>query len=297
MSFLNTAQTNALNSISPNAAAAGFLLGDQLEAILAALSSGNLAIDADAWDVDNLAATGRNASEDEDSHNGLNFGYFAGEIWVEGSGFVSIAAGTVLLSASTTNYVEASPAGAVSANTSGFSTTGIPLFMVVTGAAAISSVLPVKPILRALPSAGLPGSRLSTAARTKSAQLVVGTLSATGAVLLHAPSFAATLSKLAIAVNTTIAANDTNYWTVAATNKTSSGSGTTAMLAASDANTTKATGGSGITAYIQRALSLTGTSANLDTAAGDIIEVSFTKTASASNLVGLTVLGEFTHQV
>ena len=72
--------------------------------------------------------------------------------------------------------------------------------------------------------------------------------------------------------------------------------GTTALLAASDLNTTKTTGGSGPTNYVQRALSLNGTPANLNTAAGDVLVFTATKAASAANLVGLVVAVEFTFE-
>lgn len=59
-----------------------------------------------------------------------------------------------------------------------------------------------------------------------------------------------------------LTADDTNYVTFSITNKTT-GAGSTAILAASDANTTKATGGSSLAAYTRRALTLHGTAANL----------------------------------
>lgn len=98
-----------------------------------------------------------------------------------------------------------------------------------------------------------------------------------------------TLSGADIIVNTAITANDTNYWTFALTNKGGDGTGSTALLAASDANTTKATGGTGLTAYDTTALTLHGTASNLNFSAGDVIVLTATKAASAANLVDTTI--------
>lgn len=51
-----------------------------------------------------------------------------------------------------------------------------------------------------------------------------------------------------------LAASDTNYITWTITNLGQAGAGTTAMLAATDANTTKATGGTAISANTKRSL-------------------------------------------
>jgi hypothetical protein len=81
----------------------------------------------------------------------------------------------------------------------------------------------------------------------------------------------------------TLAANDTNYQTFSLTNKLGAGAGSTAMLAATDANTTKATGGSALTAQVPRSLTLNGTAANLRVNAGDLLL--FTATATQSPTV------------
>jgi hypothetical protein len=75
-----------------------------------------------------------------------------------------------------------------------------------------------------------------------------------------------------------LAANDTNYLTFALTNKLGAGSGTTAMLAATDANTTKATGGTGITALVPLAHTVNATAANLRVADGDVLVYTATAT-------------------
>jgi hypothetical protein len=72
---------------------------------------------------------------------GLTFGYYGGYMYVDGV-LTSISSGTVGLTGSTTNYVEATSAGVVSTNTTGFTAGRIPLYTIVTGSSSISSVTP-----------------------------------------------------------------------------------------------------------------------------------------------------------
>lgn len=71
--------------------------------------------------------------------SGLTLGYYGGVMVVDGA-LISIADGTVALTASTTNYVEATRAGVVSKNTTGFTAGQIPLFIAVTGPSAITTL-------------------------------------------------------------------------------------------------------------------------------------------------------------
>lgn len=57
---------------------------------------------------------------------------------MDGSGY-AIANGSIALSASATNYVEATRAGVVTKNTTGFTPGQIPLYAVVTGASTVTS--------------------------------------------------------------------------------------------------------------------------------------------------------------
>jgi len=82
-----------------------------------------------------------------------------------------------------------------------------------------------------------------------------------------------------------LAASDINYITFTITNLGTSGSGTAAMLAATDANTTKTTGGTALTANAQRVLSLNGTAANLVVAAGDRLRIRAAATGTLANTV------------
>lgn len=69
----------------------------------------------------------------------LNFGYTAGRIRQSDGTIVEVAAGTVALSASQTNYVEINNAGTVSKNTSGFTASSKPIRLIVTDAGSITN--------------------------------------------------------------------------------------------------------------------------------------------------------------
>lgn len=69
---------------------------------------------------------------------GLTWGYYGGRILVDGV-LTTISNGTVALTASATNYVEATRAGVVSKNTSGFTAGSVPLYTVVAGSSAVTS--------------------------------------------------------------------------------------------------------------------------------------------------------------
>jgi hypothetical protein len=69
---------------------------------------------------------------------GLTFGYYGGVMLVDGA-LTVIANNVIALAASQTHYVEATRTGSVSSNTTGFTAGRIPLYVVVTGASAITS--------------------------------------------------------------------------------------------------------------------------------------------------------------
>ena len=82
-----------------------------------------------------------------------------------------------------------------------------------------------------------------------------------------------------------LAADDTNYATFSITNLGQAGAGSTAMLAATDPNTTKATGGAAISANTKRSLTLTTTQANRNVQAGDRLRIRVTATGTLANTV------------
>lgn len=289
MSSLTAGQRNALNSLSPRLAAEDLDLGDLIDQILEDLTAGNLGITADAADVDSLALGGGHFSLDEDTTSGLTLGYGAGRFH-NGLALVSVAAGTIALSASNTNYVEVNRAGTVSANTSGFTSGSLPLWTVTTGGSAISVVTAKKPLLQLIGLAGVVGSMLSSMGATKEVALNLGSISATSTFRLRLPSNVGTISKISFVPGTSIAASDTDYWTFGVVNKGAAGSGTTVVVdGTAAANSTKVTGGSALTANVKRDLTLTGTGADLIFAAGDVIEITVTKAASATTIAGASV--------
>lgn len=70
---------------------------------------------------------------------GLTYGYNAGTIRSDNA-TVAVAAGTLTLAASITNYIEVTGAGAVSSNTTGFTSGRWPICTVATGASTITTI-------------------------------------------------------------------------------------------------------------------------------------------------------------
>ena len=74
----------------------------------------------------------------QSTSSGLTWGYYGGNVLINGV-LTQIANGTLSLTASTTNYVQALPAsGAVSSNTTGFTAGSIPLYTIITGASTVT---------------------------------------------------------------------------------------------------------------------------------------------------------------
>lgn len=86
-----------------------------------------------------------------------------------------------------------------------------------------------------------------------------------------------------------LAASDTNYITFSVTNLGQAGAGSAAMVAATDANTTKTTGGTALSANAARSLALNGTAANLVVAASDRIRIRAAATGTLANTVTFPV--------
>jgi hypothetical protein len=68
----------------------------------------------------------------------LTWGYYGGNVLIDGV-LTQIANGTILLTASLTNYIEASRTGVISTNTTSFTAGLIPLYSIVAGASTITS--------------------------------------------------------------------------------------------------------------------------------------------------------------
>jgi len=71
--------------------------------------------------------------------SGLNFGYYGGQMWVDGV-LTTIADGLIALTASVTNYIEHDRAGVVSKNSVGFSADRFPIAEVVANTILMTSV-------------------------------------------------------------------------------------------------------------------------------------------------------------
>lgn len=82
-----------------------------------------------------------------------------------------------------------------------------------------------------------------------------------------------------------LSASDSNYITFSVTNLGQAGAGSTAMLAATDANTTKSTGGTALAANTKRSLTVSTTAANLVVVAGDRLRVRAAATGTLGNTV------------
>jgi hypothetical protein len=137
----------------------------------------------------------------------------------------------------------------------------------------------------AIPAASVTGAMATATLRAKqvtSAIPTVPTAAGTTEVLLIAPG-AGTLSVARVAFKDALVQHATNIVTFALVNKGAAGAGSTAMLAATDANTTKTSTGTAITAYGSRALTLHGTAGNLVVAAGDVLALQITGGGTLAN--------------
>ena len=131
---------------------------------------------------------------------------------------------------------------------------------------------------------GITGSSLSGTAQSKVSGAVLPTVATTGTTeqIVVVP-FAGTITAARVAFKDALAQHATNYLTFAIVNKGQAGAGTTAVLAATDANTTKTTTGTAISAYTARSLALNATAGNKVVAAGDVLALQFISAATLAN--------------
>ncbi len=131
-------------------------------------------------------------------------------------------------------------------------------------------------------------AKLSAAANSRIVVVPLGTISATASFCVFVAPVAGSLNKAYFVNKTAIAANDTNYWTLALTDKGAAGAGTDTIVT----KNTKETGGTAILAYDAYDLgTLSATHKVL--AAGDVVLLTVTKAASASNLEEAALMLEF----
>lgn len=133
-------------------------------------------------------------------------------------------------------------------------------------------------------------TQLSTPAGSKSVIVTGATIATTGAATEYTviPE-AGSLASIEINPLVALATSDTNYITWTVVNLGQAGAGSTAMLAVSDANTTKATGGTALAVNTKRALTVHGTAGNLVVAQGDKIRIVATATGTLANTVTVPV--------
>ena len=136
----------------------------------------------------------------------------------------------------------------------------------------------------AITAAGVTRSLMSTPAGSKALLADSATIATTGNTdtYMVVPE-AGTLTSVDFSAVDALAANDSNYITFSITNLGQAGAGSVVMLAATDANTTKSTGGTALSANTKRSLTVTGTGADLVVAAGDRLRI---RAAATGTLAG-----------
>jgi hypothetical protein len=299
MSHFSAEQQAVIDRGNRLMAAAGFPLSQILNDLYDLIEAGTIGITADAGDVDSLALGGGAFTRDKSTAPGttLLFAWKASR-FNNGKALVVVSAGSLTLSASTTNYIELDRTGAVTSNTTGFHAGQYALWTVATGSASYTdlNVVSKKAPIVLIGANGVDGSMLSTPGQTKEVAAQLGTVAATTTFYVISPDVAAVLVKAAFADSTAFATSDTDYWTFGILNLGPAGTGTTPMLDTGAGNTTKTTGGSALSVGLKRNLTLHTTPANLVTAAGDVLAVTLTKTGTPANLTLSTLRLDFTFQ-
>lgn len=106
-----------------------------LDLVASASSQKDVVVDGLADALSQAGIFGRRSS----TTTGLTWGYYGGRFTKDDGTNIAIANGTVALTGSQTNYIEADTAGAISSNTSAFTAGRIPLYTVVAGASTVTS--------------------------------------------------------------------------------------------------------------------------------------------------------------
>ncbi len=128
------------------------------------------------------------------------------------------------------------------------------------------------------------GAKASAAVRNKACEATVPTIGTTGAVevLLLVPQ-AGTVNGVNFVFKDALAQHASNYVALTVVNKGQAGSGTTAVLAASDLNTTKTSTGLAIGAYTARGTVLSAVGGALTVAQYDVLAVTITSNGTLAN--------------
>jgi len=285
MSQFSAIEQDALRRMARAPEAVGLDIVEVLDTLydgIDGLTSGSTAMGAD---IDSLCLGGGAFTINPDTTTGLTLGYNAGRIH-GGMNEIVVAAGTILLAASATNYIEVDSTGTVWTNTSAFTTGRMPLYTVVTGSTSIpdNAWTSYKALLTVLGPASIPGVMLTAPGQTKELCAALGTIEAGfGAVpfVLICPYTAATIEQVVFSTGTAVAQSDANYWSFSLVDLGSTGTGSDNLLDTGADNTTKATGGSALQVGKARSLVLSG---GLATAANDVLVFTLTPTGAPPNL-------------
>lgn len=125
------------------------------------------------------------------------------------------------------------------------------------------------------------GTKLTGNIRGTRMNAQVGTIATTGTGLVLVRATAdGTIGAISVTAGNALSANDTNYLTFTGNNR-GTGAGNVALLTVTDANTTKATGGSAFVAKTPHVLAAN--VANLAVIGGDVIEVAWAVTGTLAN--------------
>ena len=139
-----------------------------------------------------------------------------------------------------------------------------------------------------IPNANVTAAKLSAAANSRAIIVPLGAVTATTSQVAFVAPTAGTLNAAKIVTKDAVAANDTNYWTFALTDKGATGAGTDKIVE----KTTKAAGGSALVAY--KALDLgTLDATHKVLAAGDVVLFTATRSGEATALAEAALMLEF----
>ena len=285
MSYYNTVQRQAIEQDTRQMTRSGIPLAGELEDIREQIATGPTGITAAGVDLNAVAPALRMFAQDVGTTSGLTFAVLAGAYW-DGQAVVSVNASAVALSPSSTNYVYVDPADAtVKKTVTSIPAGAIPLYTVVTGATSITSVTNIRVLLVSAKAGAITAVAVADVLRTRSLEIPIGTLTATGAALLILPA-AGMITKVSVVVSTTVTTSDTTYWTLGLVNKGQAGAGVaTVVNAATAGNSTKVTGGSALTGYVARDLTLD----VVASVTGDVLAFAAVKVGAAADLVGLVL--------
>ncbi len=158
---------------------------------------------------------------------------------------------------------------------------GLPVFVTMSGDVSI-----INTGATTIGAGAVTRAKMSTAGASKDVPATSATVATTGNTDTYVivPQ-TGTLTGVDFSGVDALAASDTNYITWTITNLGQAGAGATVMLAATDANTTKTTGGTALAANTKRSLTLTGTGADLNVTVGDRLRIRAAATGTLANTV------------